>query len=307
MSRILITGGAGYLGSIMCEYLLIDGSHEVKVLDNFRHGTASLAHLCFHPNFRIVRGDVRELPDMLPLIKDAEIVIPLAALVGVDECNKDKYAAASTNYGAIELLMKYCPKDRRILFPMTNSGYGTSGESVCTEESPLNPISLYGTSKCAAEEEVIKRGNYTVFRLATVFGMSPRMRWSLMVNSFVKRAVDEKSIVLFESGMRRNFIHVKDVARAFIWAIENPKLSNNEIFNLGLDTANMTKKELAEKIGQHTEFHITEAPFAKDTDRRDYHVSSKKLYKKGFVPQHLLDEGIEELIKGAQQYKWRDD
>lgn len=299
--RILGTGFGGYIGAILTETLL-DGGHEVVVLDNFRHGVKSLNHLCSNPRLKIVRGDTRELSDVLPLLKNADIIIPLAALVGVDECNKDKSAAKSTNYDAIKMLLNFCPSDRRILYTMTNSGYGTSGELVCTEQSSLKPISLYGRTKCEAEAEIIERGNYTVFRLATVFGMSPRMRWPLMVNDFVYRAVKDRCITLFEENFRRNFIHVRDVARAFTWAIENPAITNNQVFNLGNDDCNMTKMELARKIAEMTEFQISVAEHASDPDKRDYHVSSSKIYRTGFKPVYSLDDGIKELIKGARQY-----
>lgn len=299
--KILITGGAGYIGSILTETLL-DASHEVMVLDNFWHGVQSLNHLCSNPQLEIICGDARELSDILPLIKEADIIVPLAARVGVDECNKDKSAAKSTNYDAIKMLVNFCPSDRRILYPMTNSGYGTSGESVCTEKSPLRPISLYGRTKCDAETEIVERGNYTVFRLATVFGMSPRMRWSLMVNDFVYRAVKDRCITLFEENFRRNFIHVRDVARAFMWAIENPVITNNQVFNLGNDDCNMTKMELAREIAEMTEFQISVAEHASDPDKRDYHVISSKIYRTGFKPVYSLDDGIKELIKGAKQY-----
>lgn len=301
MSKILMSGGAGYIGSVLCEHLLTAG-HEVTILDNFRHGVQSLNHLCCNSRLKIVRGDARELSDILPLIKDADIVISLAALVGVDECNKDKSAAKTTNYGAINTLVRFCPADRRILYPMTNSGYGTSGESVCTEDSPLKPISLYGITKCDAEAEIIERGNYTVFRLATVFGVSPRMRWDLMVNNFVYRAVKDRCITLFEPHFRRNFIHVRDVARAFVWAIENPDITNNQIFNLGNNECNMNKEQLCKVIQCYTPLYFTTAHFQEDLDKRDYYVSNAKIYKAGFKPMYSLDDGINELVKGAKQY-----
>jgi nucleoside-diphosphate-sugar epimerase len=297
--RILITGGAGYLGSVMCQTLL-DAGHEVTVFDNFRHGMSSLNHLCAYKTLSIVHDDVRVDTNLDPHIYKCDVVIPLAALVGVSECLKDTTAAYDTNFIAIRELCRLTTK--RIIFPNTNSGYGTSDEKICTEESPLKPISLYGITKCNAEKEILKRGNATVFRLATVFGMSPRMRWDLMVNDFVYRAVKDRCITLFEPHFRRNFIHVRDVARAFLWAIENPEKTNDQVFNLGDDRVNMNKLALAKLIGKYIPFEVSIAEHMKDIDKRDYFVQSKKLYDAGFNLQYSLDDGIIELIKGCNQY-----
>ena len=299
--KVLITGGAGYLGSVMVERMLYL-NYRVVVLDNFRHGVASLNHVIENPLLTIVRGDTRlaKTLDLLP--SDFDIVIPLAALVGVTECDKDETAAMTTNYGAIVELVSRWPK-ARFIFPNTNSGYGTSGESICTETSPLKPVSLYGQTKCNAERVIMSRSGSTVFRLATVFGMSPRMRWDLMVNNFVYRAVRERCLVLFQSHYRRNFVHVKDVARAFIWAIEARNKAYDQIFNLGLDSANMTKLELAQEVDKFARCEIVEAPYSKDPDQRDYFVSNDKISKAGFFPQYTIEDGIVELIKGVQQYE----
>lgn len=297
--KVTITGGAGYIGSVLCEELLHSG-HEATVLDNFRHGVPSLNHLCYKTALKVVRGDVRIDSRLNACIADCDIIIPLAGIVGMGECLKDQTAAITTNYLAIKDLCN--ATGARVIFPNTNSGYGISGESICTEESPLQPISLYGQTKCDAEQEIVERGNYTVFRLATVFGMSPRMRWDLMVNDFVYRAVKDRAMVLFEPHFRRNFIHVRDVARAFIWALEYPDISNNQVYNLGNDDANMTKMELALKIKERTEFHPLVDNFAQDPDKRDYNVSSQKLISAGFKPIYSVEYGIDELIKGVQQF-----
>ena len=302
MSRILVTGSAGYIGSTLCKYL-IDAGHKVVALDNFRHGIPSLNYLCAEPRFTLVRGDCRDENTLKSLLKAADAVIPLAALVGVAECERDTFAAQSTNADAIKLLIRVRSKSQRVLYPNTNSGYGTSGEEICTEESELKPISLYGRTKCEAERAVVDAGNFTVFRLATVFGMSPRMRWDLMVSDFVLRAVRDKAMVLFEPYYRRNFVHVRDVARAFVWALVDNGDANDQVFNLGLDDANLTKAGLCERIKKHVpEFTWSTAEHMKDIDARNYYVSNERIGRAGFSPIHSLDQGIDELIKGAQQY-----
>lgn len=301
--RVLVTGAAGYIGTVLVERLL-KGGHQVVAMDSFRHGVPSLSALASHAGLVIERADVRRWERVGAWASGwADAVVPLAGLVGVDECKADEVAATTTNEDAILTLCKYLPPATRIVFPNTNSGYGISGEAVCTEESPLRPISLYGVTKCSAEKLIVARGNYTVFRLATVFGMSPRMRWDLMVNNFVWRAVKDRAITLFEPHFRRNFIHVQDVARAFERAIVDPDF-NNQVFNLGLDDANLTKRELAELVGRVAgEFAISEGCGMKDPDKRDYFVSNEKIKNAGFRPIHSLEEGVGELVKGAKQWR----
>jgi len=300
--RILVTGAAGYIGTVLVERLL-RGNHQVVALDSFRHGVPSLSALASNGGLIIERTDARKWEKVGTWATWADVVVPLAGLVGVEECRRDSVAATTTNEGAIVTLCKYLAPEKRIVFPNTNSGYGMSGEAVCTEESELRPISLYGVTKCSAEKLIVARGNYTVFRLATVFGMSPRMRWDLMVNNFVWRAVKDRAIVLFQPQFRRNFIHVHDVARAFERAIVDEEF-NNQVFNLGLDEANLTKRELADRVqcAVGGAFAITEAQHMEDPDKRDYFVSNEKIAKAGFRPIHSLEEGIEELVKGARQW-----
>ncbi len=297
MAKILVTGGAGYIGSILVPELLKE--HKVAVLDNFMYDQTSLNHLCNDPNFEVHRGDVRIESDVLPLLKKADIVIPLAALVGAPLCNRDPIGATTINKDAVFLMLKHLSKDQRVIMPTTNSAYG-SGEkdNYCTEESPLNPISRYAIDKVAVEKELMQHENAISFRLATVFGMSPRMRIDLLVNDMTYRAVNDGFVVLFESHFKRNYIHVRDVAEAFKLAI-NKESMNGKIYNVGLSSANVSKRELCEVIKTYVpRFEIIDAPIGADTDKRNYIVSNEKLEKEGFYPAYNLDRGIKELIMG---------
>ena len=297
--KILITGGAGYLGSIMTPHLLGLG-HEVTVLDNFMFRQNSLADCCQYESFNIVRGDCRDAEVVKPLLKDADIIIPLAALVGAPLCNDDKSAAESVNHGAVKLICDEASADQRIIMPITNSGYGV-GEAgkFCTEETPLRPITLYGRTKVAAEESVLARDNSISFRLATVFGMAPRMRLDLLVNDFVYRAVNDRALLIFEGHFKRNYIHVRDIARVFEHAIDNFDAMKGQPYNAGLEEANLSKLELCAKIQEHLpKFVYVEAEVGEDPDKRDYIVSNHRLLGTGFKTEWDLDRGIRELIKG---------
>ncbi len=304
--NVLVTGGAGYLGSILVPELLSKG-HSVTVLDSFMFDQNSLAHVCADPNFELLRGDARDKAMVEPLAKKADVVIPLAALVGAPLCAKDPLGATSINRDAVEMLLGFLSKDQRVIMPITNSGYGI-GESgkFCTEESPLNPITLYGTTKVEAEQLVLARENGISLRLATVFGMAPRMRLDLLVNDFVYRAVNDRAVVLFESHFKRNYIHVRDVTNAFMHAINNFDTMKGEAYNVGLSDANLSKWELCEKIEEHLPgFVFLEAPIGEDPDKRDYIVSNEKIEATGYKPAHSLDVGIPELIKGYQMIRNR--
>ena len=302
--NILVTGGAGYIGSILVPDLLSQG-HTVTVLDNFMFKQSSLNHICAHKNFNIVNGDIRKEEVIKPLLKQADVVIPLAALVGAPLCNKDDIAASTTNYHAIGMMLQNVHKSQIILMPTTNSAYGSGDENnFCTEETPLNPISSYAIAKVAVEQELMKHENAVSFRLATVFGMSPRMRTDLLVNDLTYRAVYDGSVVLFESHFKRNYVHVRDISRVFTHAINNINKMKGEIYNVGLSSANVSKMELCEKIKEHIpQFSIMEAPIRKDPDQRNYIVSNAKLEATGFQTQFTLDDGIVELIKGYQMIK----
>lgn len=301
---ILVTGGAGYLGSILVPALLGDG-HRVTVIDNFMWKQNSLAACCADPGFDIVNGDVRSEDTIRPLLAKADLVIPLAALVGAPLCNKDPIAATTTNKDAIALMLKLMSKDQRVLMPVTNSGYGV-GEAGkhCTEETPLRPISRYGIDKVAAEAMVLEHGNAISFRLATVFGMAPRMRLDLLVNDFVYRAVNDRFVVLFEAHFKRNFIHIRDVSRAFRHGIAHFETMRGQPFNVGLSDANLSKAELCARIAaQVPGFVYLDAPVGEDPDKRDYIVSNDKIEATGFKPAHSLDAGIAELIKGYRMIR----
>ena len=296
---ILVTGGAGYLGSTLVPALLAEG-HRVTVLDNFLFNQASLNPLCADPNFDVYRGDARDREVLKPLLRDADYIIPLAALVGAPMCNNDKIGAETLNRNAILTLIEMASREQRILMPVTNSGYGV-GEAgkFCTEETPLRPISLYGRTKVEAERAVLDRGNSISLRLATVFGMSPRMRLDLLVNDFVYRAVNDRAVVLFEPHFKRNFIHVRDVARAFLHGIGNFDTMRDQPYNVGLSDANLSKMELCQRIQkQLPKFVFLEAPVGEDPDKRDYIVSNEKIERTGYRPAFPLDNGIGELIKG---------
>lgn len=297
--NILVTGGAGYLGSTMVPDLLAAG-HKVTVLDNFMFKQTSLNHCCFHPGFSVVKGDIRVESTMAPLMKKADVIIPLAALVGAPLCGLDPVGATTTNHDAIALMLKLLSKQQIVLMPTTNSAYGTGDENnYCTEESPLRPISQYAIEKVEIEKELMQNGNSISFRLATVFGMSPRMRIDLLVNDFTYRAVYDRFVVLFESHFKRNYIHVRDVSRVFQHALNHYDTMKGQIYNVGLSDANVSKKELCEHIQKRLpNFIFVEAPVGKDPDQRNYIVSNAKIEATGFKPEFSLDRGIEELIKG---------
>ena len=302
--NILVTGGAGYLGSTMVPDLLNAG-HKVTVLDNFMFQQASLNHVCNNPNFSVFRGDIRIESVMAPLLRKADIVIPLAALVGAPLCTADPVGATTINHDAISLMIKLLSKDQIVLMPTTNSAYGTGDENnFCTEESPLRPISQYAIEKVGIEKELMQRENAVSFRLATVFGMSPRMRIDLLVNDFTYRAVNDRFVILFESYFKRNYVHVRDVSRVFQHAILNFDKMKGQIYNVGLSEANVSKKELCETIQKQVpDFLFIDAPIGKDPDQRNYIVSNKKIERAGFNTSVSLDEGIAELIKGYTMIK----
>ena len=297
--KVLVTGGAGYIGSILVPELLKNG-FEVMVLDNFMYRQNSLLECCCDVKFDVTKGDARDESTLKRLLSKADIIIPLAALVGAPLCDRDKTGAVTTNRDAVLSIVKLCAKDQRIIIPITNSGYGIGQKNVfCTEETPLNPVSLYGKVKVEAEKAVLDRGNSVSLRLATVFGMSPRMRVDLLVNDFTYRAVNDRFVVVFQGHFKRNYIHVRDVARAFLHVIANFNTMKNEAYNVGLSEANLSKLELCAKIKEQlSDFVYLEATVGEDPDKRDYIVSNEKIEKTGFKTAYSLEAGLQELIKG---------
>lgn len=297
--KILVTGGAGYLGSVLTRELL-EVRHEVTVLDAFSFKQNSLLDCCAYDSFRVVRGDCRDRSVMKKLLEENDVIIPLAARVGAPLCDMDQTAAKTVNYEAVRLIAENSSKEQMILYPTTNSGYGIGEKGkYCTEQTPLRPITLYGQTKVDAEKILLERGNAITFRLATVFGVSPRMRIDLLVNDFVYRAVNDRAVVIFEGNFKRNYIHVRDVAKVFVHGIDHFDRMKNEAYNVGLEEANLSKIELCQIIQKHLpKFVYCEAPVGEDPDKRDYIVSNAKILATGFKPEISLDQGIQELIKG---------
>ena len=297
--KILITGGAGYLGSVFTRNLL--KNHEVIVYDNLMYNQTSLLDLSNNPNFTFHYGDVRQWSKLKYIVEQVDVVIPLAALVGFPLCEKDKDLATSINTTQIQNIVDVLSDDQMILYPNTNSGYGTRGDGMVDETNELTPISHYGRTKCEAEDYIINESNGISFRLATVFGVSSRMRTDLLVNDFVYKLLTDRYITLFEHKFVRNFIHIQDVSRAFEYMIDNYYTFNNEIFNLGLSDENITKKQLVEKIQSHIpNTSVNYSDYYVDPDKRDYIVSNEKIEEAGWKPIFTLDDGIKELI---QSYK----
>lgn len=297
--HVLITGGAGYIGSVLTRSLLENG-FAVTVLDNFMWSQTSLLDCFTFDKFNVIRGDCRDRDVVKPLLKNADIVIPLAALVGAPLCDRDKLGAESINRDAVMMLCKEMSNSQKMLYPVTNSGYGIGEKGKhCTEESPLRPLSLYGVTKVDAEKAALERENTVTFRLATVFGISPRMRLDLLVNDFVWRAMYDRTVVIFEGHFKRNYIHIQDVARVFLHAIKNFETMKGRPYNVGLEDANLSKIELCEEIKKVIpSFLFFEAAIGEDVDKRDYIVSNARILSTGYQPEWSLERGIRQLVKG---------
>ena len=296
--KVLVTGGAGYIGSVLVPQLLGNG-YQVTVLDNFMYKQNSLLDVCYFPELKIVNADVRDIDFLMKEVKKHEIIIPLAAIVGAPACDKNKQLATDVNHTQAENIAKWVNDNQKVLFPVTNSGYGIGQKGkYCDENTPLNPISYYGRTKVSAEKSFLDMGNAVTFRLATVFGTAPRMRMDLLVNDFVYRACKDRFIVLFESHFKRNYIHIRDIASVFLYAIQNYDSMKGEAYNVGLSDANLSKRELCDKIKEHLPyFQIFESEIAEDPDKRDYIVSNKKIEATGWAPKYSIDDGVKELIK----------
>jgi len=308
MKKVLITGGAGYLGSVLTEVLL-GKEYQVTVLDNLIYKQTSVAPFSYHKNFKFILGDVTDNSILKPLVESHDVIIPLAAIVGMPACKAQPELTVKVNYEQVKNITEWMTKEQKIIIPNTNSQYGSSTE-IITEESPFKPLSLYAETKCNAEKAVLDSGNGIVLRLATVFGMSYRMRMDLLVQDFVYKAMTDGYLILFESHFVRNYIHVRDIANTFLFMIENYDECNNNAFNVGLTSANCTKLELAQTIQKYIpDLVIVENNFKQDFDQRNYMVSNAKLESKGWIPKHSLEDGIKELIQGyqlIQKYKNKD-
>lgn len=302
--KILVTGAAGYIGSILVPHLLSKG-HDVVAVDNFLYGQTSLLDVCFDDRLTLVRGDARDRGLMSDLVKKADAIIPLACLTGAPLCDKDPINARTTNLDAVRMLLELRSKSQPIVFPTTNSGYGIGEKGVfCTEKTPLRPVSLYGRLKVEAEQALLDDGGCITLRLATAFGVSPRMRLDLLVNDFTYRATQDGFLVLFEAHFKRNYAHVRDIARAFTHALDNFERMKGEPYNVGLSDCNLSKRELCEEIKQQVpRFYFIEAAVGEDPDKRDYIVSNEKIEKTGFRCEVSLRRGIAELIKGYRSIK----
>ncbi len=300
--KILITGGAGYLGSVIVGKMLEEG-YDVVVLDKLLFNQTSLLQYTSNSKFKFIYGDVRNEVLLEKLCNEVDVIIPLAAIVGFPACAADPKLAREINFNQIVNIVKFTNgKDKKILYPNTNSGYGLGqGQTECDEESPLNPISVYGQTKCEAENFLRTSTDAIIFRLATVFGVSPRMRTDLLVNDFTYKAITDKYIVVFEKNFKRNYIHIEDVANVFLFMLKNYDKYKNEVFNIGLSSANLSKKELLEKIQSHVkDFAISYNDYYEDPDKRDYIVSNTKVEATGWKPEWDLDRGIKQLIMAYQ-------
>jgi len=297
MKKILITGAAGYIGSMLTTKL-VELGFDVLAVDILKYEKNSLSHLFFYKNFKFLKADVTKSNIIRKIIKNADFIFPLAALVGAPLCEKNRKQAIKLNVKSIKLILKYIKKNQKIIYPTTNSGYGIGEKNkFCDEKSPLKPISLYGKTKADAEKIVLSHNNSICFRLATVFGFSYRMRTDLLVNNFVESAIYKNKIDLFEPHFRRNYIHIRDVVSAFIFAINNFNKLRKNVYNLGLSSANITKIDLANKIKIYCKnLKIKLINNKKDPDKRDYYVSNKKIEKAGFKSKITIDTGIIELM-----------
>ena len=300
-NKVLVTGGCGYLGSTLVPKLL-DNGFAVTVIDNMMFGQSSLNQVCLNPNFNFIFGDIRDQDLIKSQCAIADIIIPLAAYVGAPICAKDPTGAHTVNNVAVKMMLSQLSSDQLVIMPTTNSAYGSGGDdNYCDEKTLLNPISKYAVDKVEIENELMQRPLSISFRLATVFGMSPRMRLDLLVNDFTYRALNDRFLVLFESHFKRNYIHVTDVAEAFLHGIRNASTMAGEIYNVGLSDANVSKWQLCQEIKKHLpEFYFVEADVGADPDQRNYLVSNAKIEATGYKPRVSLSAGISELIKGLK-------
>ena len=305
MKKVLVTGGAGYIGSVLVPELLNAG-YDVTVYDSLMFGGNSLFTSFLNPNFHFVSGDVRDIFKLRKCAEDKDVIIHLAAIVGYPACQKNQTLAREVNLDATKGLVDVLRPDQYILFGSTGSNYGAVKEGVCTEETPLNPLSLYGETKTEAEKYLIENSNSTAYRFATAFGLSPRLRLDLLINDFVNKAINQKYIVVYESHFMRTFIHVKDIARSFLFAIENHDKMSGQVYNVGGNSMNYSKRDVCNLIQEKIDYYLHLADIGMDADKRDYVVSYDKINKLGFETTITLEQGIDELVKGIKTIKYND-
>lgn len=295
--KVLVTGGAGYVGSVFVP-LLLENGYRVRVVDNLMYKHPSLWPYFIDNNFEFIKGDVRDEKTIKDALGGVDFIIHLAALVGEPACKKDPRLCYELNRDSVKLINRLRNKDQKIIFASTGSVYGKIEDEICIEDSPTNPVSDYAIAKLEAEKFLQETGEYMIYRFATAFGLAPRLRLDLMVNDFVYRALYHKVIIVYEAHFKRTFVHVRDMARSFIHAIENFDNMKNEIYNVGHESLNFSKKDIAEKIKDKTDYILHFADFGTDPDQRNYEVSYEKIRNKGFETVYGLDNGIDELIKG---------
>lgn len=305
MKKILITGGSGYIGSVLVTELLKKG-YDVTVYDNLLFGGNSMFSFFINPNFKFINGDVRDIEHLKKVMIDKDVIIHLAAIVGYPACQKNPKLATETNLDATINLVKNSSPNQYILFGSTGSNYGAVKEGICTEDTPLNPLSLYGETKTHAEKFLIENSNSTAYRFATAFGLSPRLRLDLLINDFVNKAINQKYIVVYESHFMRTFIHVKDIARSFIFAIENQDKMSGQVYNVGSNSMNFSKRQVCELIQDRVDYYLHLADIGSDIDKRDYVVSYDKINKLGFDTTITIEQGIDELVSGIKCIKHSD-
>jgi nucleoside-diphosphate-sugar epimerase len=292
--KILVTGGAGYLGALLIPSLL-DGGREVVLFDNFAFGVRPILHFASHPRLEIIRGDVRDTAAVKAILGKADCVMHLAAVVGFPACAADPDAARSINTQGAANVAAALSQNQISIFASTGSAYGKVA-GVCDEATPIAPLTLYGETKAEGEKMFADKGGVGL-RFATVFGVSPRLRLDLLVNDFVYQALHSRQIILYEGHFRRTFLHARDAAAAFVFALENFEAMRGEAFNVGDEKMNYTKRDIARAVGEKTDYYLHEADIGEDLDRRDYEVSYAKIKKLGYRADITLDAGIDELIK----------
>ncbi len=296
MTKVLVTGGAGYVGSVLIPELLHKGYH-VKVLDNLMYNSMSLLPYFVYDNFDFIKGDIRDEKAVQKALQDVDVVVHLAAIVGAPACHRDQRLAEEVNFAGTLNLDKHRSRSQGIIFASTGSNYGAVENGVCTEQTPLNPLSVYGVTKTNAEQHLLNSGNTVAYRFATAFGLSPRLRLDLMINDFAFQALKNGMLVVYEKHFKRTFIHVRDMARSFLFAVDNFDRVKNEIFNVGSEKANYTKEDICLKIKEKVNYHLYFADVGSDPDQRNYEVSYEKIRSKGFETTISVDKGLEELIK----------